>query len=201
MSTTDTYCCTRAIVTTTPLPRSIECKFGPLGSTCIHTIYFVQLGEGQLTYGANNKHSNLATVFLSYVEWQALADAVALVNLFKPVYLRVTYVDRADPQYADVTSVLPVHAAATEAMLQAVQEDVSVVKHVLTHQVAVQVHEVLEIARELVKRGGSPPPPSPGPFDAAGSFERPSEPPAADSDPPPAYPNPASLDGHASHGH
>lgn len=193
---TDPFPVAKAIFTTTPPPPSIECKAplgGRLGSTNIRTLYLVQLGVGQATYGSINKNAPSATIFLSYAEWQAVADAVAFAST-RQVTLNVTCIDRTDP-YADVTSVVPAPMIATSVLLQAIQTEISAVAvttnaihQQIAQDVSVEVHKISELVRVGFVKLGVPAGELPlAALEAPSTSEYPSEPPPGDSEAPPAY--------------
>jgi hypothetical protein len=138
---------------------SVQCKFGPLGATNIRTLNIARAGTGQGTYGPINKNSNSATIFASYAEFEAIWNFVFGASAANPLFLDVTYVDQADPQYADVTHVTPAGTVSQHVVLQAIQVEVSAIslttnaiQQQLAHDLSLGVAELQKLS-QLVRAG------------------------------------------------
>jgi hypothetical protein len=187
----------RTYNTIDPHHPQMQLKYGPLGATSIVTLNIDRAGAGQATSGPIYKPSNQASIVLSIPEFQAVWDAVFPASPNHPVTLDVTYVDQADPRYADVTGVVPRPALAPHVLLQAIQLDVSAlsattvaINQRLAHDLSasvVELHKLSGLIRlGLLKIGVSE---SELPAAARDlTYQHPSEPPTADTEMTSDYP-------------
>jgi len=115
----------RTYDTANPTHPSMQLKPGVLTGTSIATLNIARANSGQPTSGPIDKLSTSGSLVLSVAEFQAVWDAVFYASATNPVKLTVTWVDQADPRYADVISVVPQAQVAPHVLLQSMQLDLA----------------------------------------------------------------------------